>query len=196
MYTYLCRIRTSCEIPNFRSKNPTRCKSLHVNFSSSWIYFQSYIPPENGVYLCNGINSSLDWIGENCQTGWESKRFRVWWPGKNYVYVYVSIFKNNVSPLHGKFVCTLFKYSSRYILSWWWYLMCFAELEAAVVNAGTSSGCVNARGCTKSCLLVAFGLAWMTAIPCTMAVLLFSSSVFHALKWGIKTNTVANAALF
>lgn len=28
--------------------------------------------------------------------------FHVWWPGKNCTYTYVSIFKNNVIPLHGK----------------------------------------------------------------------------------------------
>ena len=29
--------------------------------------FTNYIPPENSVYICNGINGSLDRIGENYQ---------------------------------------------------------------------------------------------------------------------------------
>lgn len=41
--------------------------SLHVSFSSLWIYFTNYILPANRIYIYQVINSSLDRRGENCQ---------------------------------------------------------------------------------------------------------------------------------
>lgn len=105
--------------------------------------------------------------------------------GKNCTYTYVSIFKNKI-PLHN--FSTLFKYRSRNILFWWWYLMCFAKREAAVANVRTASVCVDSCSCTKrgSCLDL---LAWQW-FPAR------SPSHSHAHKWSVETNTVATAALF
>lgn len=142
-------------------------------------------------------NHTLARIGENSSKGWEIMNSHVWWLGKEVACMCdASVLEDSLSPLHGKFFAlysntaaeTLYPDSDTSCVLW--NLKSPLQMPEQVLCV-----CVNPHSCTKRCLLVAFGLAWLTKASCPLAVPLFFScdSSTHG---SIRRNAGPNISVF
>lgn len=157
--------------------------------------FTNCIPPANSVYICHGINTSLDRRRANGQRGWDLISFSVWCPGKKFC-ICVCILKNSICPLHGKLFALYSDtagYSSGNALSHWWYLMCFSKLELPLAMQDSLCVCELAQlqeavppGCLWDCM---GGRQWFPApelFSCfPLLIPMHTNGVLKQIQWWI-----------